>query len=66
MVDAPRHPGRKEIAVKRWPIIRHIRYYWLSYRVHLWAMNWGSVGIGLGWPNESDLRWLDDIWRGKA
>lgn len=46
--------------------IRHIRYWWLSYQVHLWAWRWGQAGIGLGWPNEADLAQLDRIWRGEA
>lgn len=52
--------------MKRWPIIRHVRYYWLTFRVHMWAMKWGSVGIGLGWPNQYDLDRLEEIWKGKA
>jgi hypothetical protein len=45
--------------------VRHVRWMWLHYRVHRWARIWGSVGIGLGSPNESDLRVLDAIWRGE-
>lgn len=52
--------------MKRWPIIRHIRYWWGVYRVNRWARMWGQVGIGLGYANPSDLQVLDNIWRGKA
>lgn len=52
--------------MKRWPIIRHIRAIWLTYRVHRWAAQWGSIGIGFGRPNESDLAHLRAIWRGEA
>jgi hypothetical protein len=52
--------------MKRWPIIRHVRWFCLSYRVHRWAAQWGAMGIGLGHPNESDLKTLNDIWRGEA
>lgn len=52
--------------MKRWPLIRHVRFWWHSYRVHRWAYMWGQAGVGLGWPNPSDLRWLQDIWEGKA
>jgi hypothetical protein len=46
--------------------IRHLRYYWLRMRIWQWARWWGEHGIGLGFPNEADLRQLDRIWEGKA
>lgn len=52
--------------MKRWPIIRHVRYWWLRYRVERWAYTWYMGGVGLGYPNPSDLKWLEDIWKGKA
>lgn len=52
--------------IKRWPIIRHIRFYYLRYRVFRYAAMWGSMGIGVGGPNPSDLEHLDRIWRGEA
>lgn len=52
--------------MKKLPIIRHIRYFWLSWRVHQWARAWGQAGIGLGEPHPSDLEHLDAIWRGEA
>lgn len=48
------------------PIIRHIRYFWLSWRVHRQATQYGEWGIGLGVPNQSDLNHLKRIWSGKA
>jgi hypothetical protein len=50
--------------MKRLPIIRHIRYWWLRYQVYRWAWHWGQIGIGMGYPNEADLRQLERIWRG--
>lgn len=52
--------------MKRWPIIRHIRFFWFQYRVFRWARMWYEGGIGLGSPNPSDLYWLEEIWKGKA
>lgn len=52
--------------MKRLPIIRHVRWAFLTWRVHSWARMWGRAGIGLGIPNESDLNHLDLIWKGKA
>jgi hypothetical protein len=46
--------------------IRHVRYFYLSWRVYRWARQWGSVGIGLGYPNQSDVDHLQAIWRGEA
>lgn len=46
--------------------IRHLRYWWLEYRVYRWARFWGLHGIGLGLPNQADLDHLDAIWKGKA
>jgi len=58
----PRREGGHE--VKRWPIIRHIR--WLVYALQFdrW---WESVGRH-HWlaPNQADLRYLRDVWQGKA
>jgi hypothetical protein len=50
--------------MKRFPIIRHLRWFYLTRRVHLHARRWAQLGIGLGYPNESDLQYLDAIWRG--
>ena len=45
--------------------VRHLRWLYLSYRVHQFASLCGSVGLGLGYPNKSDLDFLDAIWRGE-
>jgi len=45
--------------------IRHVRWFYLSYRVHKWARECASVGLGLGYPNESDMHTLDAVWRGE-
>ncbi len=52
--------------MKRWIIIRHIRYYILARKAQAWASMWARAGIGLGYINESDERALNDIWDGKA
>ena len=52
--------------MKRWPVIRHLRYFWLRRQVYAWARMWADMGIGLGGPNASDLAHLQDIWTGKA
>ena len=52
--------------LKRLPVIRHIRYFWFIWRVHVHAARWASVGIGLGIPNQSDVDWLDRIWKGQS
>lgn len=49
--------------MKRWPIIRHIRWAWHVWRFNRWARLWMSLGYV---PNESDLDHLDRIWRGEA
>jgi hypothetical protein len=52
-----------------WPLrlwgIRHIRWLWLSYCVHSWAAKWGAMGIGLGFPNEADMKALEKVRRGE-
>ncbi len=52
--------------MKRWPIIRHVRWAYLDWRVHSWAREWGRLGIGTGIPNSADLDHLQAIWDGKA
>lgn len=50
--------------MKRWFLIRHIRWLWLSYRLERW---WNQVGHLLGAVrNPADLQYLDDVWRGRA
>lgn len=52
--------------MKRWPLIRHVRWLVLDWQVHRWARELARFGIGLGVPHHSDLRFLDDVWSGKA
>lgn len=52
--------------MKRWPIIRHIRWFYLNIQVHRYARMWARHGIGIGHPHPSDLKHLDAIWKGKA
>jgi hypothetical protein len=50
--------------IERLPLIRHARYYWLSFQFWRW---WGALGRHLGAvPNEQDLKYLRDVWNGKA
>lgn len=51
--------------MKRWWGIRHIRWFYLSWRVHKFAWECAQIGLGLGIPNDSDYRVLDAIWRGE-
>ena len=51
--------------MKRWPVIRHVRYFWLAWQVSRWARAWGQAGIGLGVPNQADVAHLEAIWRGE-
>ena len=44
--------------------IRHVRYYWLSWKAFSFAQDMAQIGLGLGIPNESDIRYLDAVWRG--
>jgi hypothetical protein len=45
--------------------VRHIRYFWLAFRVHQHARMWAEIGVGLGHPNSSDIQVLEAIWRGE-
>lgn len=50
--------------MKRWPIIRHIRWFYLHAKFWTW---WERVGCYLGAvPNEADLDYLERVWRGEA
>ncbi len=46
--------------------IRHIRFFYLKWRVIQFAHAWGRLGIGLGFPNQKDIDHLERIWRGEA
>jgi hypothetical protein len=45
--------------MKRWPLIRHARYLWLSFC--LWR--WWHTGAC---PVDADFKVLDDVWEGRA
>ena len=49
----------------RWPVIRHIRWWWLARATARHAQWWAEHGIGLGFINDSDRRYLDRVWRGE-
>jgi hypothetical protein len=51
--------------MKRWPVIRHIRYWILRYRLSRWIDFCQRHGLGLV-PQESDVRYLLDVWDGKV
>ena len=51
--------------MKRWPVVRHVRALFLSWRVHLWARRWGAVGVGAGVPDPADLERINHIWLGE-
>ena len=51
--------------MSRWPIIRHIRYYYLLYQVNRHYEMWRSLGA-LPVNAHHDYAALDRIWRGEA
>ena len=51
---------------RRLPGIRHIRCFFLSRKIDHHARAWASIGIGLGYPNDSDIEWLRRIYDGEA
>lgn len=48
--------------MKKLPILRHIRFFYWNFIVHLVAFQWYLHGIGMGVPNHSDLEYLNKIW----
>ena len=50
--------------MKRWPIIRHIRWLYLSWKVERHYEAWRSLGM-LPSNREHDDKILDAIWRGE-
>lgn len=50
--------------MKRWPVIRHVRWLAASLAFAYWWDRFGKEN----WltPNPADLRYLDAIWRGEA
>ena len=51
--------------MKRWPIIRHVRYYYGVYQVYRHYAEWRKMGY-LPVNADSDYAVLDKIWRGEA
>lgn len=50
--------------MKRWPIIRHYRYFCWKFRFWRW---WWEVGQHYGAaPDPGDLKYLEAIWQGRA
>lgn len=50
--------------MKRWPIIRHARWFWYSHRFWRW---WDRTGRYLGvFPNARDTQFLHDVLNGKS
>lgn len=50
--------------MRRWPIIRHVRYFILMYRVNRHYDRWQLVGF-LPTNAHLDYAALDAIWRGE-
>lgn len=50
--------------MKRLPVIRHIRYFYLRYQVHKHYDMWSSMG-SLPVNAGNDYTVLDAIWRGE-
>lgn len=50
--------------MRRWPIIRHIRFFYLRYRVNQHYDMWRSLG-SLPVNAQRDYDALDAIWRGE-
>jgi len=50
--------------MKCWPVIRHIRWFYLAWRFDRY---WQNLGRHIGAvPNPSDLAFLDKVWKGLA
>jgi len=56
----------KEADMKRWPIIRHIRFFYLRYRVNQHYDMWREMTGALPFHIQRDYDHLDRIWRGEA
>lgn len=47
----------------RLPVIRHIRWFVLNFRLQRFLNQWASAGF-LRIPSQADLDYLDAVWRG--
>lgn len=50
--------------IKRLPVIRHIRWLWLSWCLDRHLSNCSQMGIGFV-PQDSDIAYLEAVWRGE-
>lgn len=50
--------------MKRWPIIRHVRYFYLLYKVNEHYEFWAQMGM-MPSNSDNDYAVLDAIWRGE-
>jgi hypothetical protein len=50
--------------MKRWPIIRHIRWLYYNHQLLHWWKHYGQHF----WltPNDADFEFLNDVWNGKV
>ncbi len=51
---------------KRWPIIRHMRALWHSWRMAQHYRFYQQLGYGDGTPRKCDRDHLRKIWEGEA
>lgn len=45
---------------KRLPVIRHIRYFYLRYKLNCYVINSGALCA-----NQEDIDYLKNVWEGK-
>ena len=50
--------------MKRWPIVRHVRYWWLSRRLGRFFTRYDRHSYLL--VSVDDMLFLDRVWRGEA
>lgn len=51
--------------MKRWFGIRHVRWLWLAWKLEQHCQRCARLGLGF-FPQESDLDYLDKVWKGQA
>jgi len=51
--------------MKRWPIIRHIRYLYWARQADKWYLTWHEDGYYYPVHQHLDQEYLDEIWRGE-
>lgn len=50
--------------LKRLPIVRHVRYFVLKRRLYRHMQAWSFLGCM--WFSDSDIRYLQSVWKGQA